>query len=125
MNKAIIFVGSNIQSEKNIKKALDILAIENMVLKKTDFIKTKPWGGIEQDFFTNGAVLITTDHTLDGLDSYLKILEDKVGRDRSRDKFGPREIDLDIVEWNGNIVDKDYYVRDFMKKLVDQLRHIY
>lgn len=125
MNKAIIFVGSNIQSEKNIKKALDILAIENMILKKTDFIKTKPWGRIKQDDFTNGAVLITTDHTLDGLDSYLKILEDIVGRDRSRDKFGPREIDLDIVEWNGNIVDKDYYIRDFMKKLVDQLRHIY
>lgn len=125
MNKAIIFIGSNIEADKNIKKALDILEVENVVIKHSEFIKTKPIGDIEQDDFTNGAVLIRTYHTLEGLVTYLKLLEDRLGRDRTRDKYGPREIDLDVVEWNGIIVDKDYYERDFMKKLVDQLRHIY
>lgn len=125
MNKAIIFIGSNIEAEKNIKKALDILSVENVVVKQTEFIKTKPWGGIQQEDFVNGAVLVRTYHTLEGLDKYLKSLEDRLGRDRRREKFGPREIDLDVVVWNGIIVDKDYYERDFMKKLVDQLRHIY
>lgn len=125
MNKAIVFIGSNIEADKNIKKALDFLAIENVVVKQTEFIKTKPVGNIYQDDFTNGAVLLRTYHTLEGFNSYLKDLEDRLGRDRSREKFGPREIDIDIVEWNGIIVDKDYYRRNFMKKLVDRLRHIY
>lgn len=125
MNKAIVFIGSNIEAEKNIKHALDNLAIENVVIKHTDFIKTEPVGDIEQEDFTNGAVLIRTYHTLEGFVTYLKSLEDRLGRDRTREKFGPREIDLDVVEWNGVIVDKDYYERDFMKELVDQLRHIY
>ncbi len=125
MNKAIVFIGSNIEAEKNIKSVLDILAVENVVIKHTDFIKTKPIGETEQDDFTNGAVLIRIHHTLEGLVVYLKSLEDRLGRDRTREKFGPREIDLDVVEWNGVIVDKDYYERDFMKELVDQLRYIY
>lgn len=125
MNKAIIFIGSNIEAEKNIKKVLDVLSVENVVIKHTEFIKTKPIGDIEQEDFTNGAILMRTYHTLEGLVSYLKNLEDRIGRDRDRDKFGPREIDLDVVEWNGIIVDEDYYHRDFMNELVDQLRHIY
>jgi len=44
-----------------------------------------------------------------------------MGRDRTVAKFGPRCIDLDIAVWNGEIVDKDYYTRDFLKKSVDEI----
>jgi 7,8-dihydro-6-hydroxymethylpterin-pyrophosphokinase len=44
-----------------------------------------------------------------------------MGRDRTGPKFGPRCIDLDIVVWNGEIVDEDYYTRDFLQKSVAEL----
>jgi 2-amino-4-hydroxy-6-hydroxymethyldihydropteridine diphosphokinase len=44
-----------------------------------------------------------------------------MGRDRTIPKFGPRNIDLDIVVWNGTIVDEDYYTRDFLQKSVAEL----
>jgi 2-amino-4-hydroxy-6-hydroxymethyldihydropteridine diphosphokinase len=50
------------------------------------------------------------------------LIEDKLGRDRSRPKFGPREIDLDVLMFDGEIVDEDYYTRDFLQILVDQVK---
>ncbi len=52
----------------------------------------------------------------------LKGMEDDMGRDRSRPKFGPREIDLDVIIWNQNVVDEDYYERDFLGQLVKGLK---
>jgi 2-amino-4-hydroxy-6-hydroxymethyldihydropteridine diphosphokinase len=48
-------------------------------------------------------------------------MEDILGRNRSRPKFGPREIDLDILVWNDEIVDEDYYHRDFLQQLVSEI----
>jgi 2-amino-4-hydroxy-6-hydroxymethyldihydropteridine diphosphokinase len=56
------------------------------------------------------------------LTRYLKKLEDRLGRDRTLPKFGPRVIDLDVIVWNSEIVDDDYYKRDFVKKTVDELK---
>jgi 2-amino-4-hydroxy-6-hydroxymethyldihydropteridine diphosphokinase len=49
------------------------------------------------------------------------MLEDWMGRDRSQKKFGPRNIDLDILIWNDAIVDPDYYTRDFLRKSAAEL----
>jgi 7,8-dihydro-6-hydroxymethylpterin-pyrophosphokinase len=38
-----------------------------------------------------------------------------MGRDRSQKKFGPRNIDLDVLTWNGEIVDPDYYTREYLR----------
>lgn len=121
MNTAIIGIGSNIEAEKNIAKMLDILAGKVIVLKVSDFIKTKPIGIKNQPDFTNGAVKIQTEMHPDSLNSLLKKIEDEMGRDRSQPKFGPRCIDLDIVCWNGEIIDPDFYSRDFLKKSVMQI----
>jgi len=44
-----------------------------------------------------------------------------MGRDRSQEKFGPRNIDLDILIWNNAIVDPDYYTRDFLRNSAAEL----
>ncbi|HKI88902.1 MAG TPA: 2-amino-4-hydroxy-6-hydroxymethyldihydropteridine diphosphokinase, partial [Draconibacterium sp.] len=65
---------------------------------------------------------ITTSFNRKTLTRELKKIEDELGRDRTVPKFGPRTIDLDIVVWNGKIVDKDYYTRDFLQKNVQEIR---
>ena len=121
MNEFILSIGSNINPEENIRKMLCFLAKDHWVGKHSSWLKTAPIGITDQDDFVNGAVHVKTQHGIEEFTKYLKKLEDKMGRDRTLPKFGPRVIDLDIVVWNGDIKDDDYYSRDFVRNSVDQL----
>jgi len=117
----IIGIGSNINPEQNIAEALQILALEDEISKVSELIKTKPIGITEQPEFLNGAVKVLTYKEGNDFRNYLKSIEDQLKRDRSVSKYGPRTIDLDIVIWDGEIVDNDYYQRDFLQKVVDEI----
>ena len=121
MNDCIIGIGSNIDAENNIQKSLAFLEQDVEIIAISSWVKTAPIGIINQNDFINGAVRIHTALSQDNLINYLKELENKLGRDRSLPKFGPRTIDLDIVVWNNLIIDKDYYTRNFIKNAVDEL----
>jgi 2-amino-4-hydroxy-6-hydroxymethyldihydropteridine diphosphokinase len=121
MNSVIIGIGSNLDADMNINQMLDILKKYVEILKVSTMLKTKPIGIMDQPDYTNGAVKVNTDLNLADLTTLLKTIEDQMGRDRSAPKFGPRNIDLDIVVWNGKIVDDDYYSRDFLQKSVAEL----
>jgi len=121
MNDCIIGIGSNIEAEKNIPEMFRLLADKVEIVQVSQMIQTKPIGIAEQADYTNGAVLIRTEMTLETLSLYLKKLEDRMGRDRSQKKFGPRNIDLDILIWNNVVVDQDYYTRDFLRNSAAEL----
>ena len=121
MNRVIIGLGSNIRPEKNIALAVSELEKVMKIIHQSDLIRTKPIGITDQPDFLNGAVLVDTPLDQNELRKLLKKLEDSLGRDRTLPKFGPRTIDLDILTWNGEVTDKDYETRDFLKKLVDNL----
>lgn len=120
-NIVILGIGSNINAETNISKMLEVLGKEVEILKVSSLLKTKPIGIENQPDFTNGAIKIQTSLNREELNQLLKSVEDGLGRDRSAPKFGPRTIDLDIVVWNGEIVDEDYYTRDFLRKSVQEI----
>lgn len=120
-NVAIISIGSNIDAEKNIARMLKILGNEVEIQKISTLVKTKPIGIENQPDYTNGAVKIETNRNRKELKRLLKAIEDQLGRDRSAPKFGPRTMDLDIMVWNGEIVDEDYYERDFLQKCVAEV----
>lgn len=121
MNIAIIGIGSNINAEENVSRMLEILKSHVDIVKVSALIKTKPVGIKNQPDFTNGAVKIKTSIDQPELNHLLKNIEDQMGRDRTAPKFGPRNIDLDIIVWNNKIVDKDYYTRDFIRKSVEEI----
>lgn len=121
MNECIIGIGSNIDAESNIPRMLEILKTKVSIVRISSFVQTKPIGISEQADFTNGAVKIKTHLDKDSLNRELKKIEDNLGRDRSAPKYGPRTIDLDIVIWNGEIVDEDFYARDFIQQSVQEI----
>ena len=121
MNIVAISVGSNIEPEKNVDKAKEMLIQKKMFIKESNFYKTKPLGFLEQAEFLNGAFLIKTESGMETLTQELKQLEIELGRVKTENKNGPRCIDLDIVVWNKEIVDEDFYHRDFIKKTVLEL----
>jgi len=121
MNDCIIGIGSNIDAEENIAKMFRLLADDVEIIKVSKMVQTKPIGIIEQDDYTNGAVRIWTEMDLKTLTLYLKKIEDRMGRDRNQKKFGPRNIDLDILIWNNTIIDPDYFTREFLQNSAAEL----
>ena len=121
MNQAVVAVGSNIDARRNVAKAKKLLSKAQRFLKESTFVTTSPIGFLDQPDFYNGAFLIETARGIDGFLAYLKKIEDRLGRVRTANKNSPRTIDLDIITWNGKIVNKDCYEREFVRKAVHQL----
>lgn len=121
MNECIIGIGSNISAEINIPAMLKFLSQDFEIVQVSNLIQTKAIGITDQADYTNGAVRIRTQLSLTELSVYLKNLEDRMGRDRNQEKFGPRNIDLDILIWNDEVIDPDYYTRDFLQNSAEEL----
>ncbi len=121
VNEVIIGVGSNIDPEININQAKEVIAQIHKLKKVSSFIETEPIGCKNQDNFLNGAFLIETEMDKLTLKSWLKKLEKKLGRIKSENKNGPRTIDLDIIVWNGEVVESEVYEREFLINSINEL----
>ena len=124
MNDCIIGIGSNIEADYHIAEMLRLLRASVQIVQVSQMVQTKPIGITAQPDYTNGAVRILTEMQSEELSVFLKLLEDKMGRDRSEKKSGPRNIDLDILIWNNKVVDPDYYTREFLRKSAAELGFI-
>ena len=120
-HEVVIGLGSNIDPEANLEQAVLELKSRFKVSKRSQWTRTKPIGIQDQPDFYNGALLMETELEQQSLKKELKRIEDILGRDRSLPKFGPRTIDLDILIWNKEVVDEDYYERDFLRKGVEEI----
>ena len=120
-NEVVIALGSNIDPETNLELAVVELKSRFKLSKQSQWIRTKPIGIQDQPDFYNGTLLMETILHLEILKQDLKNVEDFMGRDRSLPKFGPRVIDLDILIWNGIVIDEDYFERDFLRKGVKEI----
>ena len=120
-NIAVISIGSNIEPEKNAKKALRLLASAHKILAKSAFIRTKPIGFKKQPYFLNGVALIRTRMPRAKLNRWLKKTEKELGRVKTKIKGGPRTIDLDIITWNNRIVHEDFSKKWFVKKSMEKI----
>ena len=118
MNQAVIGIGSNIQPKANIERAIKRIAESHGILNESSFVETEPLAGRDQPNYLNGAVLIQTSMGREELKDWLRELEGDLGRTRSTDRYDSRTIDLDIVVWSGEIVDKDVYEREFLRSAI-------
>lgn len=121
MNTVIVGIGSNIDAEKNVSAAKRMLGEKLNVLGESEFVRTRPVGPREQQDFLNGSLLIKTRLGRKQLKTLLKGVETALGRNVREDRYGPRKIDLDILVWNGEVVDPDVYEREFLRRSVIEL----
>ena len=64
--------------------------------------ETKPYGNKNQSDFLNAVIAVKTTYSLIKLFNYLKNIEANLGRNETK-KWGPREIDLDLLFFNDRI----------------------
>ena len=102
LNIAYIGIGSNEGNKRtNIKSAIDLInEIADCNIEKISSVyETLPFGDIEQDNFFNAVIKISTKLNPQELFIELKKIEQRLGR-IIREKWGPREIDLDVLLFN-------------------------
>lgn len=104
-HQACLLLGSNIQPELNLPLAITGLQDRLSILRISRVWETPSVGSAGPNFL-NAAILVTTP-----LDQYnlknniLTPLEARLGRVRSEDKNAPRLIDLDIILFDGQVLD--------------------
>lgn len=97
---AFIGLGSNLgDPTARLRAALDaIAALEGVTaLVVSPFYRTAPFGPVAQPDFVNAAAGVLTTLDPETLHAALKDLELRLGRRPPRERWGPREIDLDLL----------------------------
>ncbi len=128
---AYIAVGSNLADRRrNILNALALMNAEDGIslIRTSSIYPSKPLSGGSQDEYLNGVVEIETDLPAVKLLERLKKIETEMGR-TSQDKWQSRIIDLDIIFYGEQIIEKPHlriphsqaHLRSFVLEGVCQL----
>lgn len=130
-NQAVLSLGSS-QGDRlaALNFAIDKLSgtdgIE--VLKVSSFIESQPYGGVAQNMFLNGAVLISTLLTPQTLLDRIHVIEAEGGRVRGT-RWADRTLDIDIIFFGNKLIEEnglciphpDYINRDFVLNPLKQI----
>ncbi len=104
-HQVCLLLGSNIDPERNIPLAIQLLRHELTILETSSIWESASVDCCYPDFL-NMAVLVAT--RLDARQlkqQVLRPLETRMGRVRTSDKNAPRTIDLDIILFDGQVID--------------------
>ncbi len=103
-----ISLGSNLGDRLgNIRKASLMLKEKNAyIVASSEVFETHPWGVKDQPSFLNACLLIETEEPPRDLMLKLQSIESELGR-VSRFRWGPREIDIDIIFMDGLAMNED------------------
>ena len=106
---AYLALGSNLGEKENY---LDV-AVEKLcqlpkckVTRVSEWLVTKPYGGVQQDDFLNGCLEMRTLLTPEELLKEMHRIEAEAGRERLI-HWGPRTLDLDIIFYDDIVMEKD------------------
>lgn len=108
-NIAYLSLGSNIEPEENLRKAMDRLAAQVEVVRTSQIWETEAIGSSGPAFLNAAVEIYTNLEAHDLKEHILNGIETSLGRVRSSDKYAPRTIDLDIILFNGEIVDQNLW----------------
>ena len=107
-NLAYLSLGSNIEPEENLPRAVKMLAESSKLLAISPVWETLPLGMTNQPNFLNAATLVETERTAEAFkQNVIRQIEYDLGRVRNGDKYGPRPIDIDIMLFNQQIFELD------------------
>jgi len=102
--KYYLSLGSNLGDRRqNLRRALEGLSRLGKIVKSSPVYESEPVDVVDQPLFYNMLCILDAGARPFRLLRKLKALEVRLGRRFSR-RRGPRSIDIDIVEYDGDIV---------------------
>lgn len=111
---AYLSLGSNIQPETNLVKAIERLQNYGRIEKISNAWESESVGA-EGPIYLNACVSLVTQLSQTELKAQaLHPIEIELGRRRTADKFAPRTIDIDIVIFDDHSCDDKYWAQAFV-----------
>lgn len=108
-HQVCLLLGSNIQPEKILSLGLNLLRHKVTIVRLSSVWETPSVGSSGPDFL-NLAVLITTPLKASEFKAQvLSPLEMRLGRVRSANKNAPRTFDVDIILFDGRLLDQNLW----------------
>ncbi len=108
MAEVLVGMGSNIEPEDNLLRAAAALRAEFGYVKFSSVYRS-PAIGMDGDDFLNACCVFHSNLGQSDLRRRMKTLEDAQGRDRSCGSWKPRTLDLDILMYDGEVMDDELY----------------
>lgn len=124
---AYLDLGTNLEREASVCRALQHLDEEFGVRRTSAVYESDPVGFADQGAFYNVAVELVCAPGAVELRERLRAIEDAMGRVRTANKNGPRNIDLDLLlldghDWRHPQVDSQPFVRVPLSELRPELQ---
>jgi 2-amino-4-hydroxy-6-hydroxymethyldihydropteridine diphosphokinase len=105
--KAVIALGANIGDPKaQMDLAVAMLREATEVISVSEYFSTKPVSDIEQPDYLNAVCIVESELPALDLLSLLHGIEKALGRERI-EKWGPRTIDLDLIQYGSLLSSAD------------------
>lgn len=105
--KAVIALGANIGDPKaQMDLAVAMLREATEVISVSEYFSTKPVSDIEQPDYLNAVCIVESELPALDLLSLLHGIEKALGRERL-EKWGPRTIDLDLIQYGSLLSSAD------------------
>ena len=93
-------LGSNIAPQLHLGKAIEALDEKYGLRALSHAYETSPVGGRrKQPYFWNMVAAVDTDESMEQVRRWISQLEKKEGRVRTKDRFGSRTLDVDLILW--------------------------
>jgi len=108
MVRAFIGIGSNIEPAENVRAAIRTLARQTNLVGISTVYLTGAIGHPEQSPYYNCVVEIETEAPPAEVKyGILRNIENGLGRERTKDKYAPRTIDLDLIAYGDLTMDAE------------------
>ena len=108
MRKVFLGLGSNLGDRgKNLDEArIRIEELIGKIITCSSVYQTEPWGFKSENDFLNMVICVETNLHPSGLLGRILMIESQMGRTRCDNQYSSREIDIDILLYENEIVDE-------------------
>ena len=105
--KAVVALGANIgQPKEQMDLAVSMLQGATELIATSSYFVTKPVGGPDQPDYLNAVCILESELPAADLLALLHGIEKALGRERI-EKWGPRTIDLDLIQYGALLSSAD------------------
>ena len=114
LHRAYLNLGSNIQPEINLVKAIQLLRNYGEVNKISSAWESKSVGMNGPNYLNACLLFISPSMPVELKERVIRPIEAQLGRQRNKDKYAPRTIDIDIVLFDEEPYNHEFWIYAFV-----------
>ncbi len=124
MHKVLLSIGTNTNACFNLKRAIESLHSCFPQIRFTTITESEPCGEQYIGLFLNTLAYVKTNMSKDDIQLCIKNIEKKMGRQPTHKAEGKIIIDIDLIQWDNEVLKPDDFKRDYMHGLLLQIKDI-